>query len=98
MALEIVIRGNDRLGIPFEEATESDDVSRGGCSFHSVHEVENGTELDLEILRRYSLYRPPAPFLTTGVAVRVTPLDAERFEIGVRFTGPQFPSYSSEST
>lgn len=92
------VRGKNRLGIPFEETTESDDVSRGGCSFQSVHNLEAGTELELEILRRFAAHRPPAPFLTTGAVLRVVPLEPDRFEVSVRFTGPHFPSYSSETT
>jgi len=98
VALEMRVRGKDRMGISFEETTESDDVSRGGCSFHSSHEVETGAELELEILRRFVAHTPPTPFLTTGAVLRVVPLEQERFEVSVRFTGPHFPSYSSEST
>jgi hypothetical protein len=98
VALEMKVRGKDRMGIPFEEMTESDDVSRGGCAFHCSHEMETGAELELEFLRRFAAHMQPAPFLTRGEVIRMVALEAERFEVSIRFTGPHFPSYSSEAT
>ncbi len=98
VALEMQVRGKDCYGEPFDEATSSDDVSRGGCSFDTTHEVELGAELDLEILRRFAARRPPTPFLTTGVAVRVVAQQQDQYRVSVRFTGPQFPVFSSEGT
>jgi PilZ domain-containing protein len=92
------VRGKDRLGIPFDETTQSAGVSQGGCSFHSSHEMETGSELELEFHRRFAAHIAPAPFLTTGEVLRVVVLAPERFEISVRFTGPHFPSFSSEAT
>ena len=98
VALEMRVRGKDRLGIPFEEKAESGDVSRGGCSFHSAHEVQADAELELEFLLRFVAHMPPTPFDTRGVVLRVVALEPKRFEVSVRFTGPHFPSYTSEGT
>ena len=51
VALEVLIRGANRHGTAFEEATQSNDVSRGGCSFYSTKEIAVGAELDIEIIR-----------------------------------------------
>ena len=98
VALEMRVRGNDHQGHPFEEATSSDDVSRGGCSFHLSHEVAMGSELELEILRRPVPRAAPTPFLTKGVVLRVIQVEPDQYNIGIRFTGPQFPTFSSENT
>ncbi|MBI2816289.1 MAG: PilZ domain-containing protein [Acidobacteria bacterium] len=98
VALEMQVSGTDRRGVAFEEKTSSDDVSRGGCSFHTERELPTGTELELIILRRSAARRPPVPFLTTGVVVRSGNVDAKHFKVSVCFTGPQFPTYASEST
>ncbi len=98
VALETRVRGTDRSGIPFEETTSSDDVSRGGCSFHSAHDLAPGTEMELEILRRSAARRPPTQFLTTGVVLRSLKLQPAQYKVNVKFTGPQFPAYSSETT
>jgi hypothetical protein len=98
VALEMRVRGTDRSGVAFEETTASDDVSRGGCSFHSAHEIEMGKEVELEIYRRTAPRRAPTPFLTTGVVVRATQLEPDQYQVSVQFTGPQFPAYASETT
>ena len=98
VALEMQVSGSDRRGAAFEEKTSSDDVSRGGCSFHTQHELPTGTELELIIFRRSATRHPPTPFLTTGVVVRTANVDANHFKVSVRFTGPHFPTYASEST
>lgn len=98
VALEVRVRGSDRYGLPFEELTHSDNVSRGGCSFLTTYELEVGSELEIEILRRVPGPRGHVPFLTKGLVMRAAPADPEHSLLGVRFTGPQFPTYSSEST
>jgi len=95
VALDVRIRGKDRHGQPIDEMTHSDDVSRGGCSFHTTHEVAVGSELEIEIFRHVP---GSAPFATKGMVLRVTPAEPGQFSVGVRFTGPQFPTYSSEIT
>ena len=96
--LEMRVSGTDQDGLPFEEATSSDDVSRGGCSFHTSHEVNIGSELELEILRPGVGRRPPTPFLTKGVVLRAIHTGPDQYTVGVQFTGPHFPTYSSEGT
>ena len=96
VSLEVHIRGANRYGIPFEEMTHSNDVSRGGCSFHTAHEVAVGTELEIEIIRHIT--GSQSSFLTRGLVLRATPQEPERWLVAVRFTGPQFPTYSSENT
>ena len=96
VALEIHIAGRDRHGTAFEETTHSNDVSRGGCSFRTTHEVAPGAELEIEIIRHIT--GSQSSFLTRGVVQRVSPENPDAWLLGVRFVGPQFPTYMSEST
>ena len=93
VALELRIRGRSSAGKLFEETTQSHDVSRGGCSFLTAHELAVGAEIEIEIFRHYGL-----PFATRGQVLRATQSELDRYSVGVRFTGPQFPTYSSEIT
>jgi hypothetical protein len=52
-----------------------------------------GSELDIEIVRHYGL-----PFVTRGVVLRAAAAEPGHYVVGLRFTGPQFPTYSSENT
>jgi hypothetical protein len=96
VALEVLIRGANRFGIRFEESTHSNDVSRGGCSFYTAHEVAVGAELDIEIVRHIT--GSQSSFLTRGLVLRAKQEAPDRMLVAVRFIGPQFPTYSSEST
>ncbi len=96
VSLEIHIAGRDRHGIAFEEMTHSTDVSRGGCSFRTSHEVAPGAELEIEIIRHIT--GSQSPFLTRCVVLRVSPENPDGWLLGVRFVGPHFPTYMSEST
>ncbi len=98
VALEVKIRGETREGNAFEETVHSNDVSRGGCSFQTEHDLPEGTELEIEIYRRITGPLGQTPFLTQGSVVRIVSADPTHRIVGVRFTGPQFPTYSSEST
>ena len=98
VALEVRIRGKDRAGLPFEETSSSENVSRGGFSLQSSHDLELGTELEIEIERRIPGRGEVSPFLTQGVVLRAAPTGDGLYAVGVRFTGPQFPTYASEST
>lgn len=98
VALEVRVRGVDRHGLSFEETTQSANVSRGGFSFETSLQLEMGAELEVEIYRRVPGPRGQVPFLTKGVVVRLVPAELDQFAVGVQFTGPQFPAYSSEST
>ena len=96
VALEVSIRGTNRHGLPFEEATHSNDVSRGGCSFYTAHEIAVGAELEIEIIRHIT--GSQNSFHTRGLVLRTMQEAPQRLVVAVRFIGPQFPTYSSEST
>lgn len=98
VALEIRIRGTDRYGLPIDETAVAANISRGGCSVQIMQEVELGAELDVEIHRRAPGRISAAPFLTKGEVLRITRGDGDLYMLGLRFTGPQFPTYSSETT
>ena len=98
VALEVRIRGTDLYGLPFTETTSSSNVSRGGCSVETSYELAMGAELEVEILRRVPGRSEPSLFLTQGVVMRVAKAEEDRFAVGIQFTGPHFPTYSSEST
>ena len=96
VALEVNVRGRNRRGLPFDETTQSNDVSRGGCSFHSVHDIAVGSEVEIEIVRHIT--GSSNTFTTRGLVLRTAEEAPERYFIAVRFIGPQFPTYSREST
>ncbi len=98
VALDVRIKGVDRFGLSFEEKVVSDNVSRGGCSFQLSNEVAIGAELEVEIHRHPAGRRPATPFLTTGEVMRMDNSGEDQYIVGVRFTGPQFPTYSGEDT
>ena len=98
VGLEIRIRGTDQYGLPFDETTTSDNVSRSGCSLETSHEVAVGAELEIEILRRVPGRAGRTPFLTKGVVMRATQLEPDLYALGIQFTGPRFPTYSSEES
>jgi hypothetical protein len=96
VSLELRVTGRSPSGAQMSETTISNDVSRGGCSFPTFYDYAAGSELDIEIIRRSLGAFAPAPFLTRGEVVRqFTAEDGTRM-VGVRFIGPQFPTYSSE--
>jgi PilZ domain-containing protein len=96
VALELHIRGAGRDGIAFAETTHSNDVSRGGCSFPLTREVAFNSVLEIEIVRHST--GSQSSFLTTATVLRVIPVPPEGWTVGVRFIGPQFPTYSRENT
>ena len=96
VSLELHISGSDRGGVLFEEITHSNDVSRGGCSFRTMHNVAEGAELDLQIVRYIA--RSQSAFQTRGLVVRISADPPAGYLAAVRFIGPQFPTYSREST
>ena len=96
VALDVFVSGTDRHGIPFEEITNSNDVSRGGCSFYTEREIDVGTELSIEIVRH--LTGSQSTFLTRAQVLRSMKEGPERVLVAVRFIGRQFPTFSSERT
>ena len=96
VSLELHVAGTDQGGIAFEEMTHSNDVSRGGCSFHTAHEMAVGAEIDIEVIRHIA--KSQSNFQTRGLVVRIATDPPAGFLAAVRFIGPQFPTYSREST
>jgi hypothetical protein len=97
VSLELRVSGHSPSGAAMNETTFSNDVSRGGCSFPSFYEYPVGSELDLEIYRRGAGPLSHTPFLTRGQVVRIYDAADGTRMVGVRFIGPQFPTYSPES-
>ena len=107
VALEVRIRGTDAAGIRFEETVFSHDISRGGCSLEISRELEVGAELEVEILRHVPGPAGAIPFETQGVVLRSVPAARangarasgdEVYSVAMQFTGPHFPTYTSEET
>ena len=105
VALEVKIRGTDIAGIRFEESVLSHDISRAGCSLEITREVEAGSELAVEILRHVPGPAGAVPFETQGLVMRSVPVAGsdgasgdERYTVGIQFTGPHFPIYTSEES
>lgn len=98
VALPITIRGVNANGVPFEEIIECYDVSRGGASFPSLQPLEMGAELEVTIPRRVPGREETPDFVTTGEVVRIIDNKDGSHQIGVKFIGPQFPTYISESS
>ncbi|OFV96064.1 MAG: hypothetical protein A3F68_02035 [Acidobacteria bacterium RIFCSPLOWO2_12_FULL_54_10] len=98
VALEIRLRGTDALGLPFEEKTQSSDVSRGGCSIQTSLDLPVGTELEMEILRRVPGHVDLVSFLTRGIVKQARSQPDGNYTVGILITGPQFPTYTTEGT
>lgn len=98
--LPIHVRGTDRDGLPFEEATESENVCRGGAAFPIQRELDLGAELEITIPPSRQGSQPENDFSTRGRVVHVAPgrHQLERI-VGVQFVGPRFHRvFVSEST
>lgn len=98
VSLELRVTGRGPSGAEMSETTCSSDVSRGGCSFASFYDYPVGSELEIEIFRRSAGAFGQTPFQTRGEVVRQFDGEDGMRMIGVRFIGPQFPTYSSEGT
>jgi c-di-GMP-binding flagellar brake protein YcgR len=97
VSLELRVQGHSASGAELSETTFSNDVSRGGCSFPSFYEYPVGSEMEIEIYRRNIGALAQTPFLTRGQVVRVFDGEEGTRMVGVKFIGPQFPTYSPES-
>ena len=86
VSMQVLIKGTDRLGSPFDEASSSENISRGGLAFLTKRELEPGAELDIVIPRPPNGPREQAPFFTTGKIIRILP-EGDEFRIAVEFTG-----------
>ncbi len=94
VSLALVVRGKDKHGEPFDDTTQSYNLSRDGASFLTTRELVPGQELKLTIPRRRGAQ---ANFETTGEVRRITSTNEGEWEIGVHFTGPRLRTYMSES-
>jgi hypothetical protein len=97
VSMNALIRGVDGSGLPFDESTSSQNISRGGLMFSTKRELPVGTELDITIPRPPLGRREQAPFLTTGIVVRIIPGEEESHLVAVQFTGPHFRTYVGET-
>lgn len=91
--LPMTVRGRDRRGVCFEEATASENLCRSGAAFLIRFDVDPGADLEISIpFSQTPSRRAEAGFATQGRVVHVGELrgDGERL-VGVQFTGPRFP-------
>lgn len=98
--LPVWVRGRDRRGVEFEEATSSENLCRSGAAFIIRYEVAPGADLEILIpLSQQSGLKDKNNFATRGRVVRVTPMKSGVEQlVGVRFTGPRFQRvFRSES-
>jgi len=98
--LPIHVRGADHDGLPFEEATETENVCRGGAAFAVQRELDLGADLEITIPASHQRSRPENDFSTRGRVVHIAPGRHQRERIvGVQFVGPHFYRvFLSEST
>jgi hypothetical protein len=97
VSMNALIKGVDDSGLPFDESTSSQNISRGGLMFTTKRGLAVGTELDITIPRPPLGRREQAPFFTTGKVVRILPSEEESHLVAVQFTGPHFRTYVGES-
>jgi hypothetical protein len=96
VSMNALIKGVDDSGLPFDESTSSQNISRGGLMFTTKRGLAVGTELDITIPRPPLGRREQTPFFTTGKVVRIIPGEEEHHLVAVQFTGPQFRTYVGE--
>jgi hypothetical protein len=98
--LPVWVRGRDRRGVEFEEATSSENLCRSGAAFVIRYEVDLGSDLEITIpLSQQTGMSGKESFATRGRVVHVTPVKSGVQQlVGVRFTGPRFQRvFRSES-
>lgn len=98
VTLPITVRGVDANGVPFEEIIQSYDLSRGGASFSTARRLEMSADLEITIPRRLPGREAVTDFVTTGSVVRLVTNKDGSLQVGVKFIGPQFPTYVPETT
>jgi len=96
VSLRLLVRGVDKDGVPFEDSTESYNASREGASFSTTHELKMGQVVEVVIPRR-PVGRQTTDFETKGEVVRIVPKGEHEWEVGLKFVGPRFRTYVSES-
>jgi hypothetical protein len=99
VSLPVRLSGTNRMGVPFEERTSSENVSRAGIACYTIHELPPGTEIEIGIAVA-AAKDEPTEFSTRGKVVHVAPGVATfKSVVGVMFTGPRFNRmFSSEAT
>ena len=98
--LAMQVRGSDREGERFEEATQSENVCRGGAAFPIRRELPLGADIEITIYLSRQSSQPGDDFFTRGRIVHTAPgRDRRERIVGVEFTGPRFHHvFTSEST
>ncbi len=96
VSMNALVKGVDRFGLPFDESTSSENISRGGLMFLTKRELAEGAELDITIPRPPLGRRDQAPFFTTGKVIRSV-REGDEFRVAVNFTGPQFRTFVKET-
>ena len=91
IAIEVHVRGKDKRGQPFEESTLSGDISSSGCSLFLSCDLAAGSELELGFLRHVSGKQEPLLLPLRGTVVRITPVNAAQYTIGIQFLNGLFP-------
>ncbi len=89
--LPLKIRGTDRDGVSFEDATRTENVCRGGVAFATQRRVAMGTNLEISIPVPPRGSEPAGDFTTRGRVVHIVSAAGNReMVVGVEFTGPRF--------
>lgn len=91
IAIEVRVRGKDKSGKPFEEATLSGDITSIGCSLLLSYNLAAGSELELEFRRHAPGKQEPVLHPFRGTVVRATPINATQYIMGIQFRNGVFP-------
>jgi hypothetical protein len=100
VGLPMIVRGTDRHGMRFEDATHCFNVSRTGASFATTRDFELGADVEVLITLASGGRGGLGDFSTLARVVRIVPgEDPAEKVVGVQFLEARFPRvFSSEST
>lgn len=96
VALPLLVRGEDKNGVAFEDTTSSYNVSREGASFFTTRELQMDQVVEVIIPRR-PMGRQTTDFETKGKVVRIIPKGDGQWEVGLHFIGPRLRTYVPET-
>ena len=99
--LPMIVRGTDRNGVRFEDATHCFDVSRTGASFATARELEMGKNVEVVIALATGVGSGGrGDFNSLARIVRIAPgEEPPEFVVAVQFLEARFPRvFVSEST
>ena len=96
IAIEVRVRGLEKNGKPFSESTLSGDISTSGCSLFLSYNVAAGAELELEFLHRVPDKKEPRVLPFRGKVVRITPVNAVQYTMGIQSLNGVFPAAALE--